>query len=306
MISTSGRAELAELADRAWMVSLAAAPLLGTSLGDPRYDDRLGDNTPAGRAHVEQARREIAARAAAVPLDGLDLQDRTTRAALLGFVETELALQIPAADWSVDPMEGPAVALAGAGAIQPVATGEQREATLRRWNAMGPFIDQHAANLRAALADGRVAAAVLVRKVIGQLDDLLAAAADHTPLLDAARSEAPGVTDAERTAFAAELEAVVSGRIRPAFERLRTLLLDEILPAARPDDRAGLGHLPGGDELYRQAIRGFATLDLSPAEVQEIGLRAVRHSDRELTEVGGRWVRPDSPTPCCVCVPVPA
>jgi uncharacterized protein (DUF885 family) len=272
-----GAAELAGLAARAWSVSMDRDPLDGTVLGERDQDGRLADLSPAGQEAVARGFGEIADRAAALPLDALGPADRTTRAALLGFVRTQLALQPP--DWSVDPMLGAAVSLPGAGELQPVGTDEERQRALRRWRAMEGYLDQYGRNLRTALTDGRVAAAVLVRKVIGQIDDLLAEPVAESPLLIPARTAGPG-------AFAAELETVVADRIRPAYARLRTLLADEVLPAARPDDKAGLGHLPGGAELYRRAIQGFVTLDLTPEEIHETGLAAVRTSDRELAEVG--------------------
>ena len=79
----------------------------------------------------------------------------------------------------------------------------------------------------------------------------------------------------------------------PAFVRLRALLEDEVLPRARPDDRAGLGALPGGAELYARAIRGFSTLDLTAERVHEIGLAEVARTDAELTEFGRRVLRSD-------------
>jgi uncharacterized protein (DUF885 family) len=283
MSVSSGRTEVAELAERAWTASMAAEPLNGTVLGDSHCDGRLADNSPEGRAAVVRDFREIGRRAHALPADELDDTDRTTRAALLGFVETELALQIPEyAPWSVDPMAGPAVSLPNASELQPVGTAEQRERALRRWREMSGYLDRYTAGLRSARTGGQVAAAVLVRRVLGQLDDLLAQPVEHGPLAEPARAaEGPGAPE-----FAAELEELLTGAIRPAYARLRTVLAEEILPVARPDDRAGLCHLPGGDELYRQAIRGFVTLDLSPEEVHETGLAAVRDSDRELTELG--------------------
>jgi uncharacterized protein (DUF885 family) len=50
-----------ELATRAWESLLEREPLIGTFIGDDRYDDRLSDNSEAGRAAEEAAcRRELA------------------------------------------------------------------------------------------------------------------------------------------------------------------------------------------------------------------------------------------------------
>jgi uncharacterized protein (DUF885 family) len=100
-------------------------------------------------------------------------------------------------------------------------------------------------------------------------------------------------SDRERHAFTAELAAVVTEEILPALVRLRGLLHDDVLPHARPDDRAGVGALPGGDELYARAIRGFSTLDLTAEQVHEVGLAEVARTDAELTVLGGRVLGSD-------------
>src|SRR5204863_2105105 len=80
----------------------------------------------------------------------------------------------------------------------------------------------------------------------------------------------------------------VAADIRPAFAELRAILADEILPAARPPERAGIGNLPGGDAAYRSLVRAVTSLELAPAEIHDIGLREIERIDRELTELAGR------------------
>jgi uncharacterized protein (DUF885 family) len=69
---------------------------------------------------------------------------------------------------------------------------------------------------------------------------------------------------------------------------LRDVLATEVLPAARPDDRAGLCHLPGGVDTYRRALRGFLSRDVEPAELHRLGLAELERIDAELTDLGGR------------------
>ena len=287
--ATAASTQLAELADRAWTVALDAEPLNATALGERRYDALLADNTPAGLAGTDRELRALRRQTEALPAAELTDADRVNRSALVAFLDAELATQVPLhADWSVDPMVGPQVSLLTIGAYQPVGEPGQGAAALTRWRRMEPYVDQHAANVRAALVDGRVPAAALVRKVVAQLDQLLARPVAESALLDLTRQERPQWTDAERDRFDAELAVVVADRVLPAFARLRTVLTAEVLPAARPDERAGMGHLPGGAVLYEQAVRGFGTAGLTAEEVHETGLREVARVDEELVELGGR------------------
>jgi uncharacterized protein (DUF885 family) len=124
---------------------------------------------------------------------------------------------------------------------------------------------------------------------VEQLDDVLARPDAEGPLL-APLTERPqtGWSDAEWDAFASELEKVVGDSVRPALATFRAFVVDEIAPRSRPDDQAGIGNLPGGQELYRSLVRAHTTTGLTPDEIHAIGLREVERIDAETAELGER------------------
>ena len=76
--------------------------------------------------------------------------------------------------------------------------------------------------------------------------------------------------------------------IAPAFARLRDTLAGEILPAARPNDRPGMGDVPGGASGYRGLVRLHTSLNLDPADVHRTGLDEIARIDQEMAELAGR------------------
>ena len=108
-----------------------------------------------------------------------------------------------------------------------------------RWEKMGGFIDQETANLRRGLAAGKVATADEIRRVLGQLDDLLAKPDDKWPLRAPAAAPHADWPAPERLAFVRAVDAAIAGAIRPAFDRQRAMLRSEILPRARDEAHAG-------------------------------------------------------------------
>ena len=125
---------VAALAGRVWDAVLAEDPLDATALGFHEYDALLPDNGPAAADTAERRLQELREGTEAVPVEQLSREDRVTRSALLAFLDTELAMQLPLArDWNVDPMAGPVMVLAGAGERQPVADAAQRSDLSRRW-----------------------------------------------------------------------------------------------------------------------------------------------------------------------------
>jgi uncharacterized protein (DUF885 family) len=90
-------------------------------------------------------------------------------------------------------------------------------------------------------------------------------------------------------AWRAELADIVESDIRPALRRYRQVLADELAPAARPDDKAGLCWLDDGAELYATLVRQHTSLDLDPEAIHAIGMEEVTERlPGEYAEVGGR------------------
>jgi uncharacterized protein (DUF885 family) len=98
------------------------------------------------------------------------------------------------------------------------------------------------------------------------------------------------MTTAERERFAADLRAAIANGIRPAFARLHELLVTEIRPAARPPERPGLCHVPGGDEAYRRLVRVHTSLDLAPEDLHRTGLGEIERIDEELEALAARTI----------------
>jgi uncharacterized protein (DUF885 family) len=87
-----------------------------------------------------------------------------------------------------------------------------------------------------------------------------------------------------------ELRTVARDVIRPAFQRYRDALADELAPAARPDDRCGLRWLgDDGTALYAALVRQHTTLDdADPHEIHQTGLAEIDRLAGEYREVGSR------------------
>ena len=280
---------LAELADEYWQAYLTFNPVFATSIGDRRFDDRMDDPSPEA---IDAQRRRLAAfgdRTEEIELGALDGAELVTRSALLAQIQSDVAaLETGLEEWTVDPLEGPQVVALDLEAIQPVSTADQARAMVARWRALGPWFDQGAANLRRGLAAGRVAVRTPVERAVDQIDGILRRPDAELPLLKPLEVAHPDWPAAEREAFADGLRSAVRDVVRPALERYGAVVRDEILPAARPDERAGILHVDGGSDAYIRLIRLHTSLDLSPDEIHRIGLDEVARIDAELAELGGR------------------
>jgi uncharacterized protein (DUF885 family) len=272
---------LDRLADAYWEAFLRRHPTFATAIGDRRFDDRLEDESAAAkdawRAMLDDFDRDLTD----VGVGG----DPTTRAALadaLGVDRAVLDADVPA--FTVDPMNGPQVELLNIPSYQPLRSPDEAEALLERWRTMPAYLDQAVADLRRGTGEGRTPVAMLCTKVVQQLDELLAKPDADWPLAEPARAM-PEIRD--------RLLELIGDGIRPAFERYRTVLVDEIAPVARPDDRPGLVHIPGGAESYRHLVRAHTSLELAAEDVHAIGVEEIERIDAEFVELGARVLGTD-------------
>ena len=286
---TEASAALAAAADRFWQGYLAAAPTWATVMGDRRFDDRLGDVTSAATEREIAFFEGVAAEAAAIDGTALSASERVTRQMLIDEASgAARSMRTRIHEWAVDPVFGPTMWLLNLVDYQTISTPEDGARLVARWNAIGKFFDDTRANLREAAAGGAVAAAKPVERVLDILDHLLAEPPERWKL--AAPAEAPhdDWSQEDLAAFRASLLEAVREVAVPAFRRYRDTIARDIAPVARPDDKPGLMHVPGGLEAYRELIKVHTTLDLAPEAIHATGLAEIERIDREFVELGGR------------------
>jgi uncharacterized protein (DUF885 family) len=287
-MTDEGATELARLADAYWAGSLAADPLMATTIGVREHDAELPLVSEAQvAARADELRRQRAAVAAIDPAT-LAADDAVTHDALIDAIDGELAFAVAdTRSFTVDPMSGPQVAMLSIPDYHLVATVAQARDMGARWRAIGPWVDTLRERQAHSIREGRPPVRILVERAIDELDALLAQDEAEWPLLQPARTEHAGWSDADTRAFGHDLGSAVTDVVRPAFERYRAFLADEALPAGRGDAAVGLAALDGGAEMYRSLARAHTTTDLSPEELHAMGLAEIERLDEELRGLGG-------------------
>jgi uncharacterized protein (DUF885 family) len=164
---------------------------------------------------------------------------------------------------------------------QRVGTPGRRKATLARAHALPRYIDNEIANLREGKRLGYTSPAVIVRNVIGQLDDLTSGAPTASPFYSPAARDTSHAPDV--AGFRTQLAGQIANGINPAIRRYRDYLQNEYLPGAR--ETLAVSENPNGKECYRAVIRSFSTIDVPPDSVFELGAREMRRIDAEMKEI---------------------
>ncbi len=266
-----------EIATRFWDDYLRLSPLTATVYGDDRFDDRLDDPGPEGRAAARALAERVRREASAVPAEGLSVEDGITRDMLLIVADLavegdDLAVHEVRA---VDQINGPQTVLAQIVHFQPADTPERLDAWLARIRGYGDLIDANIQILAESRESGRTAARIVAERTIRQLRQLLAIPIDEAII--PAMSRVASDEDRER------VRDVVREVVYPADRRYLEALEGEYLAATR--EEPGLVSAPDGDRLYRYAIRSWTTLDMEPADVHQVGLDELALIDVERREI---------------------
>jgi uncharacterized protein (DUF885 family) len=96
-------------------------------------------------------------------------------------------------------------------------------------------------------------------------------------------------------AWRSELDDVVRELVVPAIARWRGLLADELLAVARPAERPGLVHVPGGEADYERLIRSHTTVRRTADELHQTGLDHVAALEERARTLGGELGLADLP-----------
>jgi uncharacterized protein (DUF885 family) len=273
------------LADEYWEAKLEASPLSATFLGDHRFDDRVDDLSAA--AEHELRATWVGLRDRATQVDGeLDDTDRSTRDLLVHELDDAIrGIDLRLAEMSWDQLDGTHADLLITAGTLSAPEPEHAAMALERTRRYGTMLAQAADRFREALAAGRTPARINIERSLHQVESYLATSLDDDPFVNL-----DGPPDWDGTSeWRAELAAIVTDAVRPAFAAYGDVLRDELLPVARPDDRPGLLHLDDGAQIYQALIEQHTGLPLTPEELHAIGMAEVTESlPAEYAEIGAR------------------
>jgi len=278
--------QLAALADHYWDTLLEASPTMAGILGDHRFDDRIEDASREAEDTLIAKLTDIRDRVEALDDGRLDREDSITRRVLLFETDSHIGeLQSRTAEYLVDPMIGLHMSLINfIPQLQPL-TAQHADAYVGKASQVGRLVDQSIERLRQGIANGRTPPLLSAEKVIGQLDGYLAGPVDADPFLRIRPAE-PMSAD-EIGQWRERMRVQVEEVVRPALARYRAAVADEVLPAARPQDKSGICWLPDGEEIYARAIHRYTSLDLSPQAIHQMGLDEIASLEDQYRTLGG-------------------
>jgi uncharacterized protein (DUF885 family) len=253
-------------------------PLLyATANGDSRYDDQIGMAiAPPVRARYLALNHALLADLKKI--DRARLSDKARlNADILAFeIGAQLDLErfpehlLPLNQF--DNIPSTLANYAGGTGSQPLATPAQYRAYLSRLDQLPAWIDQAITNMKEGVRTGVVQPKTIIAKMLPQFRQMRAHDAEASVFYTPAKNMPAGFSDADKRAFSAGYRQAAQN-IDAALDRLNTFLDKTYLPAGRAT--SGYGALPDGAAWYQARIRNNTNLDMTPAQIQALGLKEV-------------------------------
>ena len=290
--SATGSARLRQLIAASEAASNALDPMPRTppAPGAAVFIDPLGD--AAFEAIRSNAQRDLAG-LAAIDRQGLPATDQIAFDVLRYNADqrlqryqsglAEIARRVP-----LDSTGGLHVELpdyvSGAGA--PFATVGDYAAGLERLKGLSGYLDSLVARLREGQRLGYHQPRIVVEKVIGQANAMLALPLAESPFLAALQRFPESLGATERSRFSQAYPRAVSDEVLPAYRHLATFLQTDYLPKAL--EAPGRWALKDGDRLYASELHYHTTVEVTPEALHATGRSEVARYRAEMEDVRGR------------------
>lgn len=280
--------QLDRLFDEYWEASLELNPLRATCIGDHRYNDRFA--VSISPEHLEATRallRSSLAAVEAISPEALDEQRRLSRELFLRDARHELdSFRFPGELMPINQFRSVpnTFAMLGSGtSAQPFETVGDYENFLKRVDGFTAWVEQAIVNMRAGMEAGVVSPAILMERVIPQLEAHIVGTPADSLFYRPIAGFPDAVPEAERARLRAAYETAIAGEIVPAYMRLRDFIRNEYLPACR--DTVGLYALPDGKAWYQYLVREHTTTDMSAEQIHQVGLDEVARIHRDMIAI---------------------
>jgi uncharacterized protein (DUF885 family) len=288
--------QVTSLADEYVTAYFDAFPYNAMNVGaEDRHPDQLADHSLPALAKWQAREDELSTRLRAIdvaPLEGRaeaitykDLRHLLESAQRYRTCRMELWNVSPTyTSWQAD--------LSVAAGQETVATAAQQKNALARYSQVPKYVDDEIANLKEGVKLGYVASKNNVRVVISQMDTLLAAKVADSSFVQMAPADAKD--------FRASLEKLEATGIRPAIKRYRDYLKNTYLAAAR--EPIGVSANPSGSACYTAAVNYYATVDMSPQQIHDLGRQQMEKILGEMRTIGARSFGTSDPAKLLILV----
>ena len=276
------------LLDEEWEYELRASPESATSVGDNRYNDRLGDLSPEFFQSDLEQRRKFLARFEAIDPSSFSQQDALSRELMIRDLREQIeGAQFKNWEMPVNQRDGPQVDLPYLITLTPFNSLQDYENYLSRLRQISRVFEQTIANMRQGMRDRLMPPRFLLDKVSAEAGEVAKQTGESSPFFGPLKEFPSSVPATEQKRLREEALSVIGAQIIPAYQKFAIFVRDDYAPHGRSEP--GVWSLPDGEARYRYELRRLTTTNLTPEQIHEIGMKELHQTEAEMLSVARKF-----------------
>ena len=273
---------LQAIIDQSWQLQLSASPEMAYSMGDASAAGKLADLSPAALAKLNQGQITVLAQLKALDRSSLSKEDKINAQILEDQLQNDVDL------YRFKDYYLPITAESGFHAyITSITQGkfntlEDYRHYIAKLNALSTYFAQQTHWLKQGLAEGITPPKVTLNGFEDSISSYIVPV-EKSGYLKPFTQYPSYFTEAQKAQLTQEGHALVEQKVLPLYQKFYDFMTKEYIPNARENIAAS--SLPNGAEFYENRVRYYTTLDMTSAQVHELGLKEVQRIRQEMEQI---------------------
>lgn len=273
---------LQAIVDQSWQLQLSASPEMAYGMGDKSAAGKLQDLSPEALAKLNQGQIAILAQLKALNRSKLSKEDKINAQILEDQIQNEVDL------YKYKDYYLPITAESGFHAyISSIAQGrfntlEDYQNYLGKLKALPTYFAQQTHWLKQGLKEGITPPRATLKGFENSISAYILPV-EKSSYFKPFTQYPSHFTEAQKAQLTQEGRASVEQNVLPTYQAFYDFMTQEYMPNTRENIAAN--SLPDGDAFYENRVRYYTTLNMTSAEVHELGLKEVKRIRQEMEQV---------------------
>ncbi|MGL5398164.1 MAG: DUF885 domain-containing protein [Shewanella sp.] len=273
---------LQAIVDQSWQLQLSASPEMAYGMGDKSAAGKLQDLSPEALVKLNQGQIAILAQLKALDRSKLSKEDKINAQILEDQLQNEVDL------YKYKDYYLPITAESGFHAyISSIAQGrfntlEDYQNYLGKLKALPTYFAQQTHWLKQGLKEGITPPKATLKGFENSISAYILPV-EKSSYFKPFTQYPSHFTEAQKAQLTQEGRASVEQNVLPTYQAFYDFMTQEYMPNTRENIAAN--SLPDGDAFYENRVRYYTTLNMTSAEVHELGLKEVKRIRQEMEQV---------------------
>jgi uncharacterized protein (DUF885 family) len=154
---------------------------------------------------------------------------------------------------------------------------------IARLNDVPRYFNENMTNMRTGIAEGFTMPREIMDNIVPSITGLIVENPEDSPFFTPFLTLSDNLTESEKAEIEAAGRDAIMNSVVPAYQEFYEFFTGEYATSGRPT--ISISDTPGGEEYYRYLTRYYTTIDITPEQVHEIGLREVARIKGEMEDI---------------------